>query len=73
MWETNKVIQHLYATQNAQQVYAIFDGLAGWKQIASTSPDGVTNVTKLLTTAKAHGRKVNVYLTNDQVERALML
>ena len=73
MWNTNKDVQHLYATHGAQQSWAIFDGLAGWKRVAPTSPDGVTNVTKLLGTAKTHGRKVHVFIVNDQVERAWMV
>ena len=73
MWETNKDIQHLYATHNAQQVWAIFSGLSGWKRVSPDSPDGVSNVATLLSTAKTHGRKVSVYVNNDEVERAWML
>lgn len=73
MWETNKDVLHVYATFGAQQVYTIFSGISGWKRVAPTSPDGVTNVAQLLKTAKAHGRKVSVYLNNNMVERAWML
>lgn len=73
MWENNKAVQHVYATAGSQQVWAIFEGMAGWKRIAPGSPDGVTNVAKLLTTAKSYGRKVNVFMNNDNVERAWML
>ena len=73
MWHTNKLIQHLYAVNGAQQIWAIFDGLPGWKRVAATSPDGVTNVGTLLSSAKAHGRQVSVFINNDQVERAWML
>jgi hypothetical protein len=73
MWENNRIVQSVYASHGAQQVWAMFEGLSGWKRIAATSPDGVTNVTKLLTTAKAHGRRVNVYLAGNDIERAWMV
>lgn len=73
MWETNKDVQHLFQNSGSQQVWAIFSGLAGWKRVQPGSPDGVGNVASLLATAKTHGRKVNVYINADQVERALMV
>lgn len=73
MWETNKDVRFVYASHGTQQVWAILDGLAGWKRVRTGSPDGVANVSQVLATAKLHGRKVNVYLDSDQIERALML
>lgn len=73
MWETNKDVRNVYSTHGPQQVWAIFSGISGWKRVRTGSPDGVTNVAEILTTAKMHGRKVNVFLDNNQVERALML
>ena len=73
MWNNNVDVAHLYATHGAQQVWAIFSGINGWKRLRTGAADGVTNLAKVLSTAKANGRKVNVYIANDQVERAMML
>lgn len=71
MWESNKTVQYLYATHGGY-VWAILDGVSGWKRIRSGSPDGVANVARVLTTAKYHGRKVNVFLDDNQIERAIL-
>jgi len=73
MWETNKDITHLYVTHGTQQSWAILSGLSGWKRVRTGSPDGVANISQVLSEAKARGRKVNVFLNNNQIERALML
>lgn len=73
MWETNKTVTHLYSTNGTQQFYAILSGLSGWKRVRTGSPDGVANVAQVLTTAKTHGRNVNVYMNGSFIERALML
>lgn len=73
MWTNNVSINHLYSTNNTQQVWAIFSGVSGWKRLKTGAADGVANLAELLSTAKAHGRKVNVFVVNNQVERALML
>lgn len=72
MWESNKDVQHLYATHGATQVWAIFSGLPGWRRLSPDSPDGVSNVAALLASAKAHGRKVSVFINGNEIERALM-
>ncbi len=73
MWNSNQDVRYVYATHGSQQAWAMFVGMSGWKRVRQGSADGVGNITELLSTAKAHGRKVNVYLQNDQIERALML
>jgi serine/threonine protein phosphatase PrpC len=73
MWNNNKDVQFVYSTHGPQQVWAIFDGMPGWKRAKVGSADGVQNVAEILTTAKAYGRKVNVYLTGDDIERVVML
>ncbi|HZD04421.1 MAG TPA: hypothetical protein VE173_05875 [Longimicrobiales bacterium] len=73
MWETNKDIRFVYATNGTQAFWAMLDGLAGWKRVRTGSPDGVANVAQVLSTAKLHGRKVNVFLSGDLIERAVML
>lgn len=73
MWENNKDITNVYSTHGSQQFWAIVSGLPGWKLVRPGSPDGVANVAQVLNTAKFHGRKVNVFIVNDQIERAVML
>lgn len=72
MWENNKEIRYLYSSHGPQAAWAVFDGLTGWKRVRAGSGDGVNNVAQVLATAKAHGRKVNVYLNGGQIERALL-
>ncbi len=66
MWHNSKLVQYVYAHVNTQYAYAIIEGLSGWKRIDPVSTDGVTNVLDVLTTAKANGIRVNVYLTADE-------
>jgi hypothetical protein len=73
MWENNRDVQFVYSTHGPQQVWAIFGGLPGWKRAMPGSADGVANVGEILSTAKAYGRKVNVYLTGSNIERVVML
>ena len=73
MWKNNVSVLRVYATHGTQVVYAIFSGVTGWQRVKPGSPDGVSNITELLSAAKAHGRNVNVFLQGTQIERALML
>jgi hypothetical protein len=73
MWENNRDVRHVFATAGTQQAWAILDGVSGWKRVRAGSPDGVSNVAQVLTTAKTRGRKVNAFIQNNQIERALML
>ena len=73
MWHNSKLVQYVYAHVNTQYAYAIIEDLSGWKRIAPTSTDGVTNVLDILSTAKATGLRVNVYVSSDdQIESAYM-
>lgn len=65
MWHNNKSVLYTYAHVNSKMAFAIVEGLSGWKQIAQTSVDGVTNVLDILAAAQASKRKVNVYIAND--------
>ena len=67
MWETNKDVRFVYSTIGSQQFWALFTGTSGWKRVKTGSPDGVANVAEILTTAKMHGRKVNVFLQGNPV------
>ena len=73
MWHNSKDVKYVYTTHGSQTAYAIVSDVAGWKRIKADSTDGVSNVATLLSVAKAHGRKVNVYIDSDQITRALAL
>ena len=73
MWNNNLTVQYVYATHGSQAVWAIFSGIAGWKRVKTGAADAVQNIAELLSTAKAHSRKVNVFLQGNDIERALML
>jgi len=64
MWYT-KLILYTYAHVNSKYAFAILEGISGWKQIAPTSPDGVSNVLNILAVAQASKRPVNVYIASD--------
>ncbi len=65
MWYCNKLVLNTYAHVNAKLAYAILEGISGWKQIAPTSPDGVSNVLDILAVAQASKRQVCVYIDNN--------
>jgi hypothetical protein len=73
-WINNKQVLYTYSHTNSKYALAIIDGLSGWKRIAPTSTDGVTNVLDLLKVAKANNRNVNTYIdSNDQITAVVML
>ena len=75
MWYTNKLVFYTYAHVNTMYAFAIIEDVTGgWKQIAPTSPDGVSNVLNILAVAQANNRKVNVYIAADnRIYAAYML
>ena len=72
MWYNNKTVERTYTTNDSQNAWAIISGISGWKKIKSGATDGVTNTFMLLSTAKANGRQVDVYIVNNQIERATL-
>ncbi|ESQ15988.1 MAG TPA: hypothetical protein DDY14_11495 [Chromatiaceae bacterium] len=72
MWSNNKLVQYVYAHVNTKQAYAIIEGMDGWKRIAPTSVDGVSNVLDVLAVAQANNKRVNVYInsSSNQIEAA---
>ncbi|MGD8663164.1 MAG: M6 family metalloprotease domain-containing protein [Desulfobacterales bacterium] len=64
-WINNKLVLYTYAHANSKVAYAIIESLSGWRKIAPTSADGVTNVLNILDAAKANGKRVNVYIGSD--------
>ena len=72
-WINNKFVQYTYAHANSKLAYAIIESLSGWRRIAPTSTDGVTNVLNILDAAKANGKKVNVYIGSDNQIHAVYM
>ena len=72
MWHNNVKVQHYYVTAGEQSAFAIIQDLNGWKRVRTGSPDSVSNIGRLLSTAKAHGRSVRVFIDNDRIEQVMM-
>lgn len=67
MWHTNKTVVSVYAHVNTQTAYAIIEGISGWKAIKKSSSDGVSNTLGILNNAKLSGKKVNVFIGDDNL------
>jgi len=72
MWYNNKTVTRTYTSKDSQNCHASISGISGWKKIKTGAADGVTNVFVILCAAKANGRPVDVYLVNNQIERATL-
>ncbi len=73
-WINNKKVLRAYSHVNTKTAFAIIEGMSGWKRIAQTSPDGVSNVLVILKLAQSSGRQVSVYIGADgQIYAAYML
>lgn len=59
-WQYNKTILATFIYSGPQTSWASLDGGTGWKRIKPGAADGCTNLTVLLNTAFANGRKVHV-------------
>ncbi len=72
MWHNNKTVTRTYTSKDSQNAWAMISGISGWKKIKTGAADGVTNTFALLSTARANGRQVDVYIVNDKIERATL-
>lgn len=72
MWTTNKSVSRTYSTKDSQNCWAIISGISGWKKIKKGSADGVSNIFTALNAARAGGKKVDVYIVNNEIERVVM-
>lgn len=72
MWHNNKTVVATHTKDGTRMAWAIISGIPGWKRIRTTSPDGVTNLHLLLSTARANNRPVDVYIDNDQITQATL-
>lgn len=62
MWFNGKLVLQTFASNNAQNAWALIDGVGAWRQIKTGATDGVTNLFILFNAAKANGRTVNVFV-----------
>lgn len=72
MWNNNKTVKRTYSSSSAQNCHAIISGSSSWKKIKTGHPDGVSNIFTALNAARAGGKKVDVYIVNNIIERVVM-
>jgi anaerobic glycerol-3-phosphate dehydrogenase len=72
MWHNNLSVSRVYTSHHSQNCYAIVSGVSGWKKVKTGSGDGVTNVHIALSAAIANGRKVDVYIVSNMIERVTL-
>jgi hypothetical protein len=73
MWYYNRLVQYVYIPDSPQAVFAIVDGVSGWKRVKPGAADGVTNVGTLLNAARANNRKVHVDIVGDEITGVILL
>ena len=72
MWTNNKAVIRTHAKSGSRMAWALIEGIAGYKRIRPTSPDGVTNIHLLLSAARANNRRVDVYIRSGYIEQATL-
>jgi hypothetical protein len=72
MWYYNKAVIRAHSKNGTRMAWAIVDGISGWKRVKPTSADGVVNILLILSTAKANGRNVDVYINGNDIEQATL-
>jgi hypothetical protein len=72
MWHNNLTVISTHCKNPTQQAWVIIQGFSGWLRIKPQSPDGVTNVFLLLTTALANNRKVDALIVNNEITEATL-
>ena len=72
MWHNDRTVVRTHAKDGTRMAWAIIGGIAGWKRIRPTSPDGVANHYLLLSAALANNRKVDVFITGNEITQATL-
>ena len=72
MWHNNKTVSRTYSTSGSQNCWAIVSGISGWKKIKTGNDNGVSNVFHTLNAARAGGKRVDVYIVSNLIERVVM-
>ena len=63
-WQNGKTVVQTFASNDSQNAWVNLSDI-GWRRIRTGAPDGVTNLFLMFNAAKANGRTVNVFLTDD--------
>jgi hypothetical protein len=63
-WNNGKNVVQTFASSDSQNAWVNLGGI-GWRRIQTGAVDGVTNLFLMFNAAKANGRMVNVFLTDD--------
>ncbi len=73
MWYNDKQVIRTHAKDGAQQAWAIVSGVGtSWLRIKPNAADGVSNIYMILSTALANNRKVDVFVTNNEISQATL-
>ncbi|NHF58115.1 M6 family metalloprotease domain-containing protein [Flavobacteriaceae bacterium TP-CH-4] len=64
-WVYGKDVRYVSGDAHTKWAHAIIQDFSGWRRIAPTSTDGITNVLTILKTAAAKNKKVNVNFGAD--------
>ena len=73
MWYNGKKVLRIHSKNGAQMAWAIVSGVgSGWLRIAPATPDGVTNIHMILSTALANSRLVDVFMQNNEISQATL-
>jgi len=73
MWYNDKQVTRTHAKNGTQQAWAIVSGVgSGWLRITPNAADGVSNIYMILNAALANNRKVDVYVTNNEISQATL-
>jgi hypothetical protein len=73
MWHNAKDVIRTHCKFGSQQAWAIVKDVSpGWLRIKTGAVDGVMNIYMILSMALANGRKVDVYVENNQITQATL-
>ncbi|WP_026811543.1 M6 family metalloprotease domain-containing protein [Arenibacter latericius] len=64
-WIYGKKVSYTSGSSGTKWAHAIIEDFSGWRRIAPTSTDGITNVLTILNAAVTKDKKVNVYFGTD--------
>lgn len=73
MWHNNQTVNMTFCSAGSKNAWASIGSL-GWKKIAPTTTDGVTNVYMMMCAARGNSQKVNVnFNAANEIDIAYLL